>query len=131
MPIATRLMTKTETTEFEMIDNILVARYTSGKAITKEVAQELVRSRKEFMQNKECKVIIVLPRISSMDKGGRDYLSSPEAKEGIIASGMVTTSILSRAIINFFLKLSNNGKNDIPTAVFNSEEDAMTWLKKL
>ena len=124
-------MTTTETTEFDMIDDILVARYISGKAITEKVAKEMVRSRKEFMKNKECKVIIVLPRISSMDKGGRDYLSTQEAKEGIMASAMVTTSILSRVIINFFLKLNNNENDNIPNAVFSSEEDALIWLKKL
>ena len=124
-------MTTTETTEFEMIDDILVARYISGKAITEKVAKEMVRSRKEFMKNKACKAIIVFPRISSMDKGGRDYLSTKEAKEGITASAMVTTSILSRVIINFFLKMNNNENDDIPTAVFSSEEDALTWLKEL
>ena len=124
-------MTTTETTEFEMIDDILVARYISGKAITEKVAKEMVRSRKEFMKNKACKAIIVFPRISSMDKGGRDYLSTQEAKEGIMASAMVTTSILSRVIINFFMKMNNNENNNIPTAVFSSEEDAMTWLKEL
>lgn len=83
------------------------------------------------MKNKSCKVIIVFPKLSSMDKAGRDYLSSPDAKEGITASAMVTTSILSRVIINFFLKLNNNDKGDVPNAVFSSEEDALIWLKEL
>jgi hypothetical protein len=118
--------------EFERIDkSIVIGRYHDPRPVTGEIAQELVRRRKAFTNNERCNLVIVFPKLSNMDKSGRDYMSSDEAKEGINASAMVTHSVLGRAIINFFLKLNNNNKKDIPTRVFNSEQEAISWLKEI
>lgn len=118
--------------EFERVDDtIIIARYLDSRPITGEIAREMVRLRKEFTQNKEFKTVIVFPTLTNMDKAGRDYLASDEAKEGIIASAMVSKSVLARAIINFFLKLNNKGRNDYPNKVFSSEKDALQWIREI
>jgi hypothetical protein len=118
--------------QFERIkNNIVITRYLDTRAVTGPVAEEMVRRRKEFTNNEPCKVITVFPKLSNMDKAGRDYMSSEDAKEGIIASAMVTNSILGRAIINFFLKLNNKDRQDFPSKVFNTEEEAIQWIKEI
>ncbi|MEZ4922576.1 MAG: hypothetical protein R2780_05330 [Crocinitomicaceae bacterium] len=118
--------------EFERVDDLIViGRYHDEKPITSETARELVRLRKEYTNNELCKLIIVFPKLNNMDKSGRDYLSSEDAKEGILASAMVTNSVLGRAIINFFLKLNNSGKADFPSKVFNTEQEAIQWIKEI
>jgi hypothetical protein len=118
--------------QFERIkNNIVITRYLDTRAVTGPVAEEMVRRRKEFTNNEPCKVIIVFPKLSNMDKAGRDYMSSEDAKEGIIASAMVTNSILGRAIINFFLKLNNKDRQDFPSKVFNTEEEAIQWIEEI
>ena len=124
-------MIESDLLQFEVVDGITVARYSSNKPITAEVAKILVQKRKEFTQNKPCKVAIVFPNLTSIDKGGRDYLSSDDAKENIEASAMVTDSVLGKVVVNFFLKLNNRRNNDIPNKVFNTEKDAIEWLKNL
>ena len=117
--------------EFETKEGIIIARFSSDKPITLEVAKNLVLQRKAYTQNKPFKIIFVFPKITSMDKGGRDYLSTDEAKEGVIASAIVTKSVLGRVIINFFLKLNDNDKDNFPNKVFNNEEDAFNWIKDI
>lgn len=114
-----------------MVGDILVARYVSDKPITSDIAKQMVDERKRFMNNESCKMCIVFPKLNSVDKGGRDFLSSDEAKEGVEASAMVASSVLGRVIVNFFLKLNNRNGNDIPNKVFNSEEEAIIWLREI
>ncbi|MEX1000764.1 MAG: hypothetical protein WDZ35_01470 [Crocinitomicaceae bacterium] len=117
--------------EFEFHEDILVGRYLSDSPITGEIARTIVQQRKTFTNGKACKMVIVFPKLSSIDKNGREYLSSAEAKEDILAGAMVTPSLLSRVIINFFLKFNESKKDNFPTKVFNTEEEAVYWLKSL
>ena len=112
-------------------DDILIATFIKNVSITEEVAKQMVAERKAFTGNREVKVLIIFPKLSNMDKGGRDYLSTDEAKEGIKAGAVVTKSMLARVIINFFMKLNNNDKDPYPSKIFNTEEEALKWLKSV
>lgn len=120
-----------EDLHFEIKQDILIARYTSGKTIIAEIAKNLVEKRKEFTQGKPYKIVFVFPKLTNMDKGGRDYLSLPASKEGVLASAIVINSILGRVIINFFLKHNNNANNEFPTKVFSNEAEALKWINEI
>lgn len=124
-------MNPEELIAFEWKDDILICRILIQKSINKEIAKQLVQCRKEACKNQPTKLIMVFPKLTNMDKSGRDYLSSDEAKEGVIAGAMVTTTIIGRVIINFFLKLNNKNEDDIPNKVFNTEEEALEWIQNL
>ena len=124
-------MDNSEMMSFEFKEGILIATYLSNKAITEQIAIELVKKRKEFTGGKDVKMIMVFHALTNMDKGARDYLSTAEAKEGVLASAMVADSVIVKVIINFFLKLNNNNNNEIPNKVFNNVDDAMEWIKKI
>ena len=111
-------------------NNILIVRYLSNRSITKEIAKKLVQERKDFARGKEIKLIMVFPQLSNMDKGGRDYLSSEDAKEGVLASAMVVNTVIGKVIMNFFLKLNNKGNDDVPNKVCHTVEEAIEWIKK-
>ncbi|MBD3637979.1 MAG: hypothetical protein HUJ25_11545 [Crocinitomicaceae bacterium] len=116
---------------FTLQDDILICRIESTSNITLEKAKQLVAARKELINGKAYKTMIVFPKLSNMDKSARDYLASDEAKEGILAGAIVTKSTLGRVIINFFIFISNQKKRSFPEKVFNHEEDAIEWLSSI
>lgn len=124
-------MKEQELITFEYKNDILIATYIGKKSVTRSVAEQIVASRKAFTQGKPVKIVVLFPHLTNMDKGGRDYLSTDEAKEGVIAMAMVASTIIGKVIINFFLKFNNRGANDTPNKVFNNVEDALKWIKKI
>lgn len=115
--------------EFEWSDDILIARYISDQPLNEEIARALVKARLDFANNQPHKVVIAFPKLSAIPKDAREYLSSEEAQSCIIASAMVTPTLLSKMIINFFLTLVR--KNGIENQLFDTEAEALFWIKQL
>ena len=44
---------------------------------------------------------------------------------------MVSKCVLGRAIVNFFLKLNNKGREEYPNKVFSTEEEALQWIREI
>jgi hypothetical protein len=61
----------------------------------------------------------------SISKPARDY-AGKSGTDFFIAAAMVTTSVLTRFVINTFNSLQ---KHDVPFKVFAEEEEAIAWLK--
>lgn len=57
----------------------------------------------------------------------RDFYASKEMAENISAMAILITSLSTRIIGNFFIKIH---KPHFPTRLFTNEEDAARWLKK-
>lgn len=116
-------------TDFETQGNILIVRYKTNLPMTKEIAEAIVDHRLKLANGRNFKMVIVLPQLRVVEKEARDFLSTERGIEGISASAMVTQSPISRAIINFFLKINFNRPNNIPNKIFNTEEKALNWLR--
>lgn len=117
--------------KFQWKNDILICNIITEKTIDEKTAIRLVSLRKVETKNKPIKIVMIFPKLTHMDKGGRDYLSSDEAKKGILASAMVVKTVIGKVVINFFLKLNNRNDNAIPNKVFNTEDEALEWLENL
>lgn len=72
------------------------------------------------------KVMVVAGSLSLSDDGARDYSTTKESTDPIIALAIVTCSLPQTIIANFIMKFQ---KPRIPTKVFRSITDAEMWLK--
>jgi hypothetical protein len=61
-----------------------------------------------------------------MDPDAREYYSSEEAAQVVCACAGITNSLIGRVIGNFFIGFN---RPPTPGRIFNSEEDAVKWLK--
>lgn len=72
------------------------------------------------------KVMVVAGSLSLSDDGARNYSTTKESTDPIIALAIVTCSLPQSIIANFIMKFQ---KPRIPTKVFSSVTDATEWLK--
>jgi len=108
-------------------DNILIGTYKPKTHIDLWIAREIVQTRLAFTQGKKYASIIIGHGIVSMDKPAREYLSSPEATEGIIATAIVVSSKFHRIIGNFFISVN---RTPMPVRIFKEVIHAEKWLGK-
>lgn len=116
---------ETQYVTFQLIDGVLRATY-KPSVIDLNIAQEAVKLRKEFCNHKRYPHLINDYSVAKMTKSARDFLSSPEATEGISAAAVITNSLFKRTMVNFFVNVT---RPKIPVKMFVNEEEAMFWLK--
>ena len=111
---------------FNLNNGILFATYKTGK-VDLAVAKEVVRLRKEFCENKSYPHLVKDYNVSQVNKEARDFLSSDEAIEGVLAAGLITDSAFKMSLMNFFLKVS---KPKVKAKTFTKENEALEWLNQ-
>jgi hypothetical protein len=108
-------------------DDILIGTYKKGLHINLEIAQEIVRTRISFMEGKKIPAMIITKGIIGISKPARDYLSSKEGTEGLVASAIIAGASFNNLMGNFFLKVH---KTAMPVRIFSDKLHAEKWLKK-
>ncbi len=108
-------------------NNILVGTYKRNLRINLEAAKAIVFARKTFTGQKRFPALINCQGVVSMDKPARQYLSSPEAIDGLSASAIVVNTAFSSFLSNFFLAVN---KTSIPVKIFSSVARAEAWLQQ-
>lgn len=116
-----------EYVKFEFDNNILRGTFKKG-LVTLDIAKIIVFERRKFSNFKDVPLLICDLGIKSIEREARDYLSSSEGIEGIMASALVTNSALSKHLANFFVNITVI-RPKIPTRVFTNESEAIAWLK--
>ena len=71
--------------------------------------------------------LIDMSKVKSMSKEAREYYAGPEPKKNITAVAILTTSLVGKAVANFFLLLT---KPSVPTRMFTDFEEARKWLQQ-
>ena len=77
---------------------------------------------------KEVNVLILGDDAAQFDRSARDYSASPEGNIFTKADALVVKNLAQRIMANFYIKINKPVK---PSRVFNSEEEAKEWFKKL
>ena len=108
-------------------ENILIGTYKKGLHIDLEIAHEIVRTRISFMEGKRIPAMIITKGIIGISKPARDYLSSKEGTEGLLASAIIAGASFSSLMGNFFLRVH---KTTMPVRIFSNRVHAERWLKK-
>lgn len=115
--------------EFGWSDEALIARYISDEPVSLEIAKAVVKARLDFAKHQPHKLMISFPKLSEISKEAREYLSSEEGNQFILAGAMVTPTLISKMMVNFFLNLLK--KDEIQIRMFDSEIEALYWLKNI
>jgi hypothetical protein len=118
--------TQNEYVEMYIEDGILIARYLTKK-IDLKTAKSIVSARKEFSKNKLYPGLADASKVTSVTREAREYLSSAEAIEGLLAGAILSDSSFNAFIANFFIKVT---RPRIPARIFTDENKAIEWLQQ-
>lgn len=75
----------------------------------------------------KCLVLVVAANDAVFNKENRDYVSSDEVSEIIAAEAVVINGLAAKIMLNGYLRIN---KPNRPSKFFNSETDAVNWLKQ-
>ncbi len=114
--------------ELDFQEGVLFVDYIDGP-ITLDVAKELVVNRLKLVDSKPVPVLVDVVNVNGIEREARNYLSSEEGVQGLIAGAIVTNSVFTRHMANFFMKISFS-KSKMPARMFANKKDALKWLKQ-
>lgn len=110
-------------------DDIVFFKYAPALDMDIDVAKEMVASRLEYTKGESVYALIDLTNLKSTTKEARDYMNSPEGGlRGITAGAFLSNNVVPTLLINIYLKVNNP---PVPAKFFTSEEEALTWLRKV
>lgn len=109
-------------------DGIIRTKVKPQAEVTIEEAKENSIAVNSFSKNNEKFPLLIDSRnIKSITKEARDFFSMNNRESCIVAFAVIIDSPVSRIVGNFFMGLN---KPRVPAKLFNSEEDAVHWLKE-
>jgi hypothetical protein len=88
---------------------------------------EINAAKDELVAGEKYTVIFQAPQIGNISIDAQRFAASHECYHNAIAKAIVTPSLPSRIIGNFFIKFH---RPPAPTKVFNSVAEAAEWLNK-
>lgn len=113
--------------KMEIVDGVLHAHYKAGLKLNLEDAKYLVSERIKLCEGKEYPFVIYDGGVVSMDRDARVFFSSYEGTKGISLAAFLETSVFSKMLINFFLKLT---KPNVKSRAFNDVNEALDWINR-
>ncbi len=114
--------------KIEIIDGVLHAHFKAGLKLTLADAKFLVDERVRLCNGKSYPFLIFDGGVVSMDRDARVYFSSDEGIRGILYAAFIESSVFSKMLINFFLKITSP---KVKSKAFTNLEDALKWIKGL
>ncbi|HET6990145.1 MAG TPA: hypothetical protein VFJ43_02430, partial [Bacteroidia bacterium] len=82
----------------------------------------------ELVGTKKYTVLFIPGIFASITTEARAFSASREMNHNAIAKAILVTSTTDRLIGNFFIKIN---RPPAPTALFNTESEAMLWLNEM
>lgn len=104
---------------------VLVIRYDDELNLTLEMAKAITAEVAQFFGTTELGVVHSAGILTTIEPGVREYLESARYKHKV-AEAFVVRNLGQRIIANFYLRIKRHA---CPTEVFNSEEEAIKWVK--
>ncbi len=120
----------TKHVHFELEDGVVVVGFKRNLVIVKSVAEEIVIDRLQFIEGKSYPTLADIRIMKSIDKESREYFGALPAQEGVTAGGVLSDSVFSTFLGNFFLSIEFLNKSPLPTRLFTNKERAMEWMKQ-
>ena len=97
-----------------------------GAVQTLADAQENRTVMDRLITGRRFRALIDLRQMKSQDREAREYYTQPQHTPGLVAIALLIGSPMSRVIGNLYMGFN---KSDIPTRLFTSEAEAITWLE--
>ncbi|MCW8897324.1 MAG: hypothetical protein OQJ96_07895 [Flavobacteriales bacterium] len=116
---------ETETAILELRDGYLYAAFKEDAIVELEHVIANKEAREKLQQGKKALILGDIRKMWHISKAAQDYLASKEVTNLNIAMAILTSSLMTVLIANFFIKFK---KPAAPTKMFKSEEKAIKWL---
>lgn len=116
-----------EHVKMEIIEGIVHTHYKKGLKLSLNDAHRLVEEKIRFCGGNDYPFIFYDGGVVSMDRDARMYFSSEEGTRCISIAAFLETSVFSKMLINFFLKLTTPR---VRSKAFNELEEAVSWINK-
>lgn len=97
-----------------------------GVDIGLEEMKESVAARNQIIENGKAPVLVEMREIKSMSAAARRYGATVESTTNLIALALLESSAIGKMVGNFFI---NFNRAAVPRRLFNSEAEALAWLK--
>ncbi len=107
-------------------DGIILFDVKPNVTITEKDAKEMVDTAGKIGGNKKHLILIIAGKYALADKEARDFAAGEYGNKYTIAGAFVIKSLAQKILGNAYLKVN---KPLTPTALFDSEEKAVAWLK--
>ncbi|MFA4968970.1 MAG: hypothetical protein WC540_05010 [Sulfuritalea sp.] len=107
-------------------DGIVRIIWVPGAEVTLEDAEESMAAWVKISQGKRRPMVVDTATMKSLAREARHLYASERAAKVACAVGIVVGTPVSRVLGNFYLGLSNPL---LPTRLFDSEDEALEWLK--
>lgn len=107
-------------------DNILVMRMAKGISIDIEAAKNIGNTAAKLSGDLMHSNLVDLRGMAFMSSEARKYFASQD-KSTVKAVAVLSNPSLHKPLINLYLKFS---RPTLPTKMFNTEEEAISWLLK-
>jgi len=116
---------ETETTILELRDGYLYIAFKKDAEVELEHVIANKEAREKIQQGKKMLVLGDIRKMWHISKAAQDYLASKEVTNLNIAMAILTSSLMTVLLANFFIKFK---KPATPTKMFKNEEKAIKWL---
>lgn len=116
-----------EYVKMELLDGVVHTHYKPGLKLSLTDAKNLVAEKIRFCGGNDYPFIFYDGGVVSMDRDARVYFSSEEGTQCIAIAAFLESSVFSKMLINFFLKLT---KPRVRSKAFNNLEEALSWINR-
>ena len=106
-------------------NDILHIIFNDGVDVDVDEMLESKKVRIALQKGRPMKVLVDVCGLFHISKNAKEIAAEEENAKMSIAMAIVSSSLGTKIISNFFIKLNNP---HIPTKMFNSKEKAMEWL---
>jgi hypothetical protein len=113
--------------ELYIEDSILVIRYLERVRIDLESSIQLMQDRELLSAGESYPVLADGRKALYWTKDSRKFMAGSLNNKYITSIAILITSPIHRILVNFYLNINNPS---VPTRFFNSEAEAINWLKK-
>lgn len=110
----------------ELRSDYLYIAFKEDAVVELEHVIENKKARERIQRGKKMLVLGDIRKVWSVTKEAQDYLSSKEVTDLNIAMAILTKSLTTVLLANFFITFN---KPAVPTKLFKSEEKAIKWLR--
>ena len=109
-------------------DGIVVVDVNNDDVVELEDYKEIIEAIRLIGENRKQLVFVKMHPKALPSVEARNYINHPESGRYTFAQAFLVSSLAQRIIGNFVINVQ---RPNLPTRLFNTEQDAYTWLRSL
>ena len=97
---------------------------------TEAIARQVTDDGRNLTNSQNVLVLSDVRKLRKIDREAIQFFQSDECIKYTIASAVLTGSLITVILTNFFMQWTYNKKSQMPTKAFSDKQKAMEWLKQ-